>query len=75
MDGFSEYSEWMMYACIEDAFNSLPDFLDGNITGNQFNIDRQLKAYSQIAANYDGTCGAKVYDFMRGKLKQGTGNT
>ena len=74
-DGFSECSEWVMYACVEDAFNSLPDFLDGNITGNQFDKDRQFKAYSQITANYDGTCGAKVYDFMREKLRQGAGNT
>lgn len=66
--GFSEWSEWMMYACAEDAFNSLPDFLNGNITGNQFNRDRQLKAYSKIVANYDGTSGEKIYNFMRDKL-------
>ncbi|MCH5281313.1 MAG: hypothetical protein J1E61_07560 [Lachnospiraceae bacterium] len=65
--GFQEYCDWLMYVCEESAWNSLSDFLDGNITGNQFDKKRQQEAFGKIAANYDGTCGKKVYDFLRDK--------
>lgn len=63
--GFCEYSEWLKYVCMENAFNSLKNFLDGNITGKQFDRDKQLRAYEEVAANYDGSCGQKVHDFIR----------
>ena len=66
--GFQENSEWMQYACQENAFTTLPDFLNGNITGNAFNRERQIKAYSDIAANNDGTSGEKIYRFVSDKL-------
>lgn len=62
--GFSEESDWIQYACDESAFNSLEDLLDGSISGNAFDRDRQLRAYEQIAANNDGTCGEKVHEFV-----------
>ena len=62
--GFSEESEWMQYACAESAFNSLEDLLEGNISGNAFHRERQLRAYGRIAANNDGTCGEKVHRFL-----------
>lgn len=62
--GFCEESEWMQYACVENAFNSLADLLDGNISGQPFDRDRQLRAYGKIAANNDGTCGEKVHRFV-----------
>ncbi|MCH5342801.1 MAG: hypothetical protein J1E64_02090 [Acetatifactor sp.] len=66
--GFAEQTEWLQYACMENAFNSLTDFLDGNITGAPFDKERQLLAYGSIAANYDGTCGEKIHRFVREKL-------
>ena len=66
--GFGEQSEWLKYCCLENAFNSLPDFLDGNIIGGVFDRDRQIRAYGEIAANYDGTSGDKIYEFVRDKL-------
>ena len=66
--GFAEQSEWLQYACGENAFNSLTDFLDGNITGAPFDRERQLSAYGSIAANHDGTCGEKIHRFVREKL-------
>lgn len=66
--GFREYSEWMAYVCQENAFHSLPDFLDGNIIGNPFNKEQAVHAYEKIAANNDGTSGMKIYDFIRNKL-------
>lgn len=68
--GFMENCEWLQYACQENAFNTLPDFLNGSITGNVFDRDRQIRAYGEIAANHDGTCGEKVYQSMKDRLLQ-----
>lgn len=62
--GFWEDSEWLQYACNENAWNSLTDFLDDNITGSAFDRERQIRAYSKIAANNDGTCGEKTHHFV-----------
>ena len=67
--GYMEESEWMQYCLNENAFNSLKDLLDGDITGNQFDKARQLKAFAKINANTDGTCGRNVYEFVKGKLQ------
>lgn len=69
--GFREQSQWLQYACQENAFNSLPDLLDGTITGDFFDKERQIKAYRQLAANSDGTCGEKIHCFIRGKIEKG----
>lgn len=66
--GFQENSEWLKYACQENAFNTLPNFLDGKIIGNVFDRGRQIQAYGEIAVNHDGTCGEKVYEFIKEKL-------
>ncbi len=68
--GFQEMAEWLRYGCNEDAFNSLEDLLDGKLTGGQFDRERQLRAYGEAAANLDGTCGEKVYRFVREKLNK-----
>lgn len=65
--GFQAYSQWLQYACKENAFHSLEDFLDGRITQNGFDSERQIRAFGQIAANYDGTCGEAVYHFVCSK--------
>lgn len=64
--GFCEDSDWLQYVSWEDCFNSLGDFLDGNIIGNSFDRERQLKAYRKIAANNDGTCGKKIHQIACG---------
>lgn len=66
--GFAEESEWLQYCLNENAFNSLKDLLDDNITGNQFDRERQLKAFSKINVNTDGTCGKNVYEFIKEKI-------
>ena len=63
--GFCEESEWQQYCCPENCFNSLENLLDGNITGNQFDRDRQIRNFEKIAANPDGSCGKKVYEFIK----------
>lgn len=66
--GFREHSQWLRYACQETALNSLKDFLDGKIHGNAFDRERQIRAYEAIAANADGSCGEKVYQFVNGSF-------
>lgn len=66
--GFMENSEWLQYACEENAFNTLSDFLDGNVKGHAFDRERQIRAYSKVAANNDGTCGEKTHRFISGRL-------
>ena len=62
--GFRENSEWLQYACEENAFNTLPDFLDGTITGHAFDKAEQIRAFEKIAANNDGTCGEKTHQYV-----------
>ncbi len=67
--GFQRYSEWLQYACMENAVNSLQDFLDGKLKGNPFDKERQIQAFKEIAANSDGTSGQKIYQFARGQIR------
>lgn len=67
-DGFNDCSQWLKYCCCENAFNSLKDFLDGNITGKQFDREKQMKSYGEIAVNNDGSCGEKVHEFIKGTV-------
>lgn len=69
--GFAEESEWLQYCLMENAFNSLKDFLDDNIIGNEFDRERQLKAFSNVNVNTDGTCGKNVYEFIKRKIVEG----
>lgn len=62
--GFHEHSEWLQYACEENAFNSLTDFLDENITGNAFNKEEQILTFAKITANTDGSCGKKIHQYV-----------
>ncbi len=64
-DGFNDCSQWLKYCCCENAFNSLKDFLDGNITGQQFHREKQIMSYKDIAANNDGSCGQKVHEYVK----------
>lgn len=61
--GFYEDSEWLQYACTEDAFLTLKAFLDGELPGEKHDAERQKRAYAQIAVNGDGTAGEKIYQY------------
>lgn len=66
--GFARMSNWIQYSCKEDAFNSLTDLLENQITGQPFDRNEQMRTYQEIAANsVDGTCGEKVYQFIKEK--------
>lgn len=62
--GFCYFSQWLRYFCHENAFNSIRDFLEGNISGNQFEKDLQIEAYKAVASNSNGDCGVKIHEFM-----------
>lgn len=66
--GFYEESEWMQYCLNENAFNSLKNLLDDEITGNPFDRERQLRAFARVNANTEGTCGQNVYAFAKDKI-------
>lgn len=65
--GFGEISEWLPYACMENAFHPLEKFLDGHMAGRPFDRQSQIKAYETIGANSDGTSGEKIHQFVRRK--------
>ncbi len=67
--GFMEESEWVQYCLYENALNSLKNFLDGSITGNRFDRERQISAFSKINVDTDGTCGANVHRLVCEKLR------
>ncbi len=69
--GFCQMSEYDAYGCWEDAFNSLEDFISDNLSGHPFDKEKQLAAYSEIAANNDGTAGEKIYEYIRAHGKGG----
>lgn len=59
--GYMEDSEWLQYCVHESAFNSLEDLLEDHITGEPFDKERQIKAFSKINANTSGTCGEQIH--------------
>lgn len=66
--GFCNLSDNERYCCKEDAINSLLDLINGTISGAKFDKTKEFKSYSEIAANMDGTCGEKIYDFVCDKV-------
>lgn len=68
MPGFLEESEWMQYCLNEGAFHSLEDLLDDGFNRNGFDRERQIRAFSRINADMEGTCGEKVHRFVLDKI-------
>lgn len=63
--GFCECSGSLRYACKENYFVSLEGFLNGKTGDSRFDKDRELAAYREILANYDGDCGQKIHEFIK----------
>ena len=62
--GFCHSSGGIRYCCNENSFNSINDFLNDTITGNQFNKNQQIDFYKEIASNHGGNCGIEVHKYM-----------
>jgi hypothetical protein len=65
--GFSLSSDWNMYCCNENVFNSVENLITDSIHGGRFDGDTQIKAYSTINASMDGNCGERVYNFLKSR--------
>ncbi len=63
--GFCEFSEGSLYVAFEGVFHSLPDFLEGRIRGNAFDRECAMQSFRKVAANPDGTCGEKTFDYIK----------
>ncbi|WP_155266671.1 hypothetical protein [Selenomonas ruminantium] len=68
--GFARQSEWMRYACQEDTRNTLAGFLAGQVYGNRFQEDEQMKAFSEIAAHIEGDAGIAIHRFIMEKIAE-----
>lgn len=67
--GYGKESQWLQYCCMENVFNSIEDELEGNIHGEAFDRQKQIKAYLQINASPDGDCGEKIYRYVTKSLE------
>lgn len=63
--GFNRLSQWFLYGCEENACNTLSDFLSDTLPGKPFDPDAQAIAFQDMAENSDGSCGQKVYEFIK----------
>ena len=68
--GFAEWSEWFPYGCQENALQTLDGLLDGTLPGDSYDRERQLRAFEEMSANLDGSCGEKVYRCIMEELKR-----
>ena len=68
--GFDVQIGNVQYGCMENAFNSLEDFLNNNITGSPYDKNKQIAAYSKIANNIDGSCGKKIHKAIMDKISK-----
>ena len=66
--GFDRDSDWLLYCCDENACVSISDFINGNISGNPHDKEKQILCYKHIAENNDGSCGKKVHETIRNKV-------
>ena len=64
-EGFAVASPRLQYCCIENTFNYLSDFIEDKLTGQAFDKEKQLAAYSTINASPDGDCGIKVHEYIK----------
>ena len=66
--GFSRRNPWQRYGCYEDVFHTLPDFLSDRLPGKPHCKEEQIRDYSEITENIDGTCGQKTHEEVKRRL-------
>lgn len=66
--GFARHAPWRRYGCYEDAFHTLPAFLDGTLPGSPFDSVKAIQDYQEIIENADGTCGQKTHEAVKNIL-------
>lgn len=72
-DGFEKEDATAEFSRKESAFFTLEGFLEDLSKGRLAGLrERQKRELRTLAANLDGTCGEKVYGFIKEKLEGGT---
>ena len=66
--GFARRNPWQRYGCYEDYFHTLPAFLSDRLPGNPHCKEEQIRDYSEITENTDGTCGKKTHEEVKRRL-------
>lgn len=66
--GFARRNPWQRYGCYEDYFHTLPAFLSDRLPGNPHCKEEQIRDYSEIIENTDGTCGKKTHEEVKRRL-------
>lgn len=65
---FREYGDNLPYACRENEYVAIEDFLNGIEDKRVHRPEEQKKAYVSVVKNMDGTCGRKIHDYMMEQL-------
>lgn len=70
-DGFEKWQTYYSFCRRESRLFSLEGFIDDLVNDRLEDVKvRQKEALSVVAANLDGTCGEKVYEFMMKVLEE-----
>ncbi|MBQ8625903.1 MAG: hypothetical protein IJ419_07070 [Agathobacter sp.] len=68
-NGFEKLDTNNVFACVENKWFSLEQFLQNLSSGTLDTIrERQIAEISHIACNLDGTAGEKIHDFVMSKI-------
>lgn len=67
---FNKPQDKDFFGCYESINYTVEDFLDDLVNNNLGEVIEKQKKESKIAANLDGSCGEKVYQYMINILKQ-----
>lgn len=66
--GFMDQSESLTYSCVEDDVNSLDDFINDRISGEQFDEKKAAESFKRVTSVIDGTSGEKIHQFIMRKV-------
>ncbi|MCI7791070.1 MAG: hypothetical protein MR531_09910 [Lachnospiraceae bacterium] len=70
-DGFEKLQTYFAFCRRESRLFSFEGFMDDLVHGRLEDVkERQKKELASMAANLDGTCGEKVYEFLMGVLEE-----
>ena len=56
------------YYCYETPWNTLDNFVSGEIRGESFDRQHQRKSFARYNANFDGNCGEHIYEYLKDKM-------
>jgi hypothetical protein len=69
MHEFGRCSDNLPYACRENGYVMIEDFLNGIEDQQIFSSEEQKKAYETVINNMDGSCGRKIHRYMVEQLQ------